>query len=897
MPADALAAALQDGATVITAGPRLARELTDEFDRRQLARGLAAWPRADILPFSAWLRRTWQHIAGESPATLLDSGQLLAVWTRIIADDLRRDDRRRPTATAPLWNEHATAKHAVAGWRLAQEWQISLADCARSPHPDHRRWYQWAREFSRLCARRNWLDEHTIAARLQARLAAADALPAELFAAKLIWAGFDYLYPQQRTLLAAWKKRGGEAEIIAPPTAAAPNIALRAAARDEWLAAARWARQKLTAQPDAKLAIVAPDLDAAAAEIEYALNQILCPRRLVDPDDRAQLPYHLSLGKPLARYPVAAAALTVLGVCAAAMKKYVAREDIRALARLPCIAGAESEATARAKLDLRLRQRTAKISWEWLLGAELDACPILRRALTQARAAAANIAAKNSFTEWARAFTEWLKIFGWPGERAPSSEEYQACQAYNKELRALVLLDAVLPPASARAAQMWLRRKLDARLFQAEAQAAPVQVLSVNEAAGQKFDALWFGGLREDAWPPTMHPSPFMEPRLQRRAGVFAARAEGSVELAEIAQRRLLASAKEVVLSYTKIADGVELEPSPLLAEFSPAAEDATAAATDFPTAAQMLYRAKPDLQRHPDARAPQLPRGYAGGGIGVLADQAACPFRAFARHRLGARAVAENEAGLDAAARGNLLHRALQLVWERLGDSKKLRELNSAELTEIVQTAVTAADAESQKLSDRGREFHRVQRAWAAEVAREWLAVDKMRAAEIAEFTVTAREADAELELGGLRLNFKVDRIDTLANGKLLLLDYKTGANLSTQWLAARATAPQLALYTLAQTAAVETIAYAKVRRAECGFVGVSENALTARLPGMKTLAAVTAGEITKFAELRRQWRAIFTQLAEEFMAGAAGVTPAKDACGHCDLHGLCRIDAAAGE
>ena len=52
-------------------------------------------------------------------------------------------------------------------------------------------------------------------------------------------------------------------------------------------------------------------------------------------------------------------------------------------------------------------------------------------------------------------------------------------------------------------------------------------------------------------------------------------------------------------------------------------------------------------------------------GGARLLELQAACPFRAQAELRLGARALEEPGVGVDAAERGDLIHRALAVLWQ----------------------------------------------------------------------------------------------------------------------------------------------------------------------------------------------------------------------------------------
>ncbi|MDZ7781696.1 MAG: PD-(D/E)XK nuclease family protein [Halioglobus sp.] len=65
----------------------------------------------------------------------------------------------------------------------------------------------------------------------------------------------------------------------------------------------------------------------------------------------------------------------------------------------------------------------------------------------------------------------------------------------------------------------------------------------------------------------------------------------------------------------------------------------------------------------------------------------------------------------------------------------------------------------------------------------REWLDVESQRG----EFVVAAREKRGEVTLEQLRLSLRVDRIDTLADGSQVIIDYKTGSARIADWLGVR--------------------------------------------------------------------------------------------------------------
>jgi hypothetical protein len=98
-------------------------------------------------------------------------------------------------------------------------------------------------------------------------------------------------------------------------------------------------------------------------------------------------------------------------------------------------------------------------------------------------------------------------------------------------------------------------------------------------------------------------------------------------------------------------------------------------------------------LERVTDATAPPpAAGGPVRGGSGLLKDQAACPFRAFAARRLAAAPIALAHAGLDAMARGILVHRVLETVWRRLGTKRALDATGAADLDALVADAAGRA-------------------------------------------------------------------------------------------------------------------------------------------------------------------------------------------------------------
>jgi ATP-dependent helicase/nuclease subunit B len=279
---------------------------------------------------------------------------------------------------------------------------------------------------------------------------------------------------------------------------------------------------------------------------------------------------------------------------------------------------------------------------------------------------------------------------------------------------------------------------------------------------------------------------------------------------------------------------------------------------------------AKRRVERVADGQAPALATKTPRGGTRILADQAACPFRAFARHRLAAEALEEPVEGLDARARGLLLHTLMKELWTSLEGSEGLDDAGAA-----IEKAAKAAVVEA-KLEE---PFASLERTRLEKLAREWLEVERERPA----FTVAAMEEKRKLTVAGLELNGRIDRLDALESGGHAVIDYKTGNPTPNDWQGERPEDPQLPLYALSAKEDVSAVAYAKLKTGAMRFMGFSR--------AKDAIPKVKVAE--NWATLLAGWRKELEALGQGFAAGDARVDPKKllATCRYCDLQPLCRV------
>ena len=335
---------------------------------------------------------------------------------------------------------------------------------------------------------------------------------------------------------------------------------------------------------------------------------------------------------------------------------------------------------------------------------------------------------------------------------------------------------------------------------------------------------------------------------------------------------RLLASAPDVQLSYPATEGDRTLAPSPLVADGLWLDND-----EQFTNGWVARMRASAVFEETADETGPPLAQSDATGGASLFKDMAACPFRSFARHRLGARPLEEADLGLSYRDRGTTVHKALEVIWRELGSHARLMDLGPQDLDALIARGAEAAVAKLGPGIGRDLEKKRLQR-----LLPEWLAIEKARA----EFTVAGIEAEHVVAIGGLQINTRADRVDTLPDGREIILDYKTGQLKSRGWEGERPDEPQLPLYCATSDQPVAGAAFAVIRVGELKFRGLTT--ADASLPSCTKMSIAPA---IPFERQLVEWRRVLEHLAADFRAGKAEVDPKPGACDKCGLRALCRI------
>ncbi len=855
---------------VVTASDRAARALQSAFHRARQAEGLSAWPAPIVQDWKAFLREQWLGCAQDDRLPM-SAAQEELLWTDIVVHG-------RHPATLLDGPRHRIAALSMEAYELLASYapQYLHAPARIAWQQDSAAFSSWLALFDEACRDGNLLSANRLPLELTARLQESNSKQRP----PLLLAGFDRIQPMQRSLLDAW----GTWHEIAPGEAAS-NLRFHGApdAQDELAACALWCRQRLQANPGARLLVVTPEIATRRGETERAFLRHL-------PAAAGPL-FEFTLGIPLSQTPLVKSAYLLLRWLTGPLEENeldwllssgqiaATAQEAAGLQRSMRVLRSYGEARARWTLEAFCRQRQS--------GTILPAQWMQRMGEAQRRLAS-DAERPQSPIEWSEQTSRLLKTAGWPGFHALTSVDFQAAQRWQQALESCASLGFDGRRMSWQEFFSALTRTLDETLFAPESRDAPVQIAGPAESAGLTGDGIWFLGADEDAWPASGSTHPLLPLHVQREAGMPHASPKLDWELGQIVTKRLLSSAPEVCFSYAQQKEGSEARPSRLIAKLVAVPEPLP---PEFvaPPGPRSITVAVNDASRVP------FPPGALRSGATVLTFQSQCPFKAFAVARLGATGWEPAQAGLTAAQRGQLLHAVLHAIWGNPPPRgiRSLEDLLSLEdrlefVTGHVRRVLRQEIPEGVRAC-MPRRYLELEETRLVRLLCEWLDYEAVRK----DFDVADAESDRLVELQGLSFSVRLDRVDRLNNGSLLVIDYKTGQVSPRIWDLPRPDDVQLPLYACIalDPSGVGGLVFAKLRAGDLEFAGRVRSAaatLNDQLGGTSDLVKKPLTEQQLAA-----WKQRIEQLARDFVAGRAEADPRDypKTCARCELSSLCRI------
>lgn len=830
---------LGQGTAVITPNNRLSAALLIDYYQHSKQKTV---DKPFCMPYNSMLSYCWQQLqliaAEHKLPIMLNDAQIQHVWRTLIKSD------SQITFSEGLLNA------VMQAWEHCQQWQLSPDNHEFHYTPQTQHFQMWWQQFNQRLQKLNAITKHDL-------LSYSSTLELPLFAQPVIWYCFDDFTPQQISLQACLRNQGlDQYRYELPENTNSPQVFSASDTKEEYEQLLNWLDLKI-AQGEQRIGVVIPELQHQSRHLSRLLHSHF--------DDAL---FNISLGQPLNEFPLIAHALCWLKLD----PKHVTTHQATLLLQSPYLSHAKEEFLARAHYlqDSSLLQNQS-VSLQALAQDIKPQAPQLAALLKQI-SPYPNEAAMQT---WITLFQERLSMLGFPGDSGLNSENYQCLNRFITlfdELRQLSLITSQLSAYDALDA---LTQLVASTIFQAQKNPARINISGLLEASGCEFDSLWVMGLTDQCLPQKAQLSAFIPPHLQRDLLMPHSTPTRELQFARQTLQRLQHGSNATVFSYSKLQGDNPNLPCSLISIFP-----------EY----QALELPEPKDPNHLISMdetylIPLIPEEHHSGGTALLANQAKCPFKAFAEHRLRAKPTPDRRDGLDTLERGQIIHKIMEVFWTAIQSQQHLFNLSPETLDQHIDDAIktalsTLSNIGPEEFPELLREIEYIRLKRVVLACLDW---EKQRTP----FTVVALEQSYQIHLAGLDFKVRVDRLDAVGDKKWVI-DYKSSLPGSKPWYEDRPKEPQLLLYALLDEA-INALLFLQVKAGQVCSSGLSEE----KHP-VSGLSALKKDDT--WSMHREHWQEQLSLLAEEFQQGHCMPKPADASiCAYCDFQNLCRFQAQA--
>ena len=661
--------------------------------------------------------------------------------------------------------------------------------------------------------------------------------------------GFQSISPQQKLLL----ETVGYTPLATSKTA--PNNANKVfkTIRDEIFSIAIWAKNISSSNKDKQIAIVCPQLN----EFRYQFITIFDEVFNNTLTETGQKSYNISLGITLNQYPLIKHLLLILELSSQIWQDNINTATFNCVVTSPYIKAAKAEKYQRIALTnniLALSLTSFKIK---KIKKYLITCPILNN-ITSSIINYKNTTT-NGLAKWLIIFNKLLKIWGFASDRALSSAEYQLLNKYKETSLCLNKITKYSPNSTTNYAIKHLKNWLSQVMFQAKAANTNIQILSILEAQGIQFDYAWVANMTHDFLPIKLNSLVFIPFDICDKYNIPNTNYTHVFEETQKTLTNLYALTTNVIFSYSKNNGQQEINPCTLI-KF------------DSKTISHSYKPVTIEIESLEDFFAPKLVNKNIKKGVLTLKNQMECAFKGFAE-RLNITEFDQPHIGLNRSEQGNITHLILANIYKQIPSQKELLTYSEKKIATIIKIQIDNALNIYQKSN-----FIKIERERLIKLLTNFLASEAKRH----KFKIIATEQTIKTNIAGLNFNTRLDRIDQIENGDIIIFDYKTGNIASNPWFAEIIKEPQLPIYAI--TNKTDGIAFIELKENKINYRGIYKNKTL--LPQMRQHNPLSWNDQTM------SWKNKLNQSSIDFQQGKATVTPVINACKYCNYKPLCRIE-----
>ena len=483
----------------------------------------------------------------------------------------------------------------------------------------------------------------------------------------------------------------------------------------------------------------------------------------------------------------------------------------------------------------------------------------LGQKLTQAKNLNKEPNLKQSPQFWAELFSAQLHTLGWPSERTLDKQQQTEFEFFIDLLQQMVSLTLLEPSISYSRAFSLLTRLIQEAKLPAKAPSKGINILNTLESA-VGFSHLWLINSSAEHWPGLVKPDLLIPIQYQLEYGMPRCHPDHEREFCINLFDHLRGNCEQLVFSISqKDADQVT-EFSPLLPEY-PELDLGFLPSTELNIAQQ-------NWQWIDCSNGPALSQSGdqpVRGGSGIFNLMAASPFLAFAQYRLRAKPFSDAFIGIGPHHRGIIIHACLDRIWGQLKRSDELKKMDTSALEVLIDESIHQELLIWQSHNfNLGLAYFDTLKNSFHQLLLEWLTFESGRQ----DFIVLSREEEIETQIGPLKLRLRMDRIDQLANGSKLLIDYKSGSSSrEADLISSPPTAAQLPLYAISLEDELAGLCFAQVVSGAARLRGISSEENTDSLT-----------TIENWPSLIQEWQKDLTALAQSYADGDSRIfeTPA---------------------
>ncbi len=854
-----------DQRLILTVTRRLALRLMQQLNQD------APSPRRSrpIFAVGDWINQVWQsaQLSGICDLRLLSSHQEQVIWSHIVKAHQEK---------LPLLQPLPTVTQLMTTWKLLNHWQLDMDDIDWSYQQEGEIFYAWAGEFEHTLESNGWITSAQVPT-MTATLAQdhPSILNLDGHDDQIEWVGFDDLPPFMVHWFETLESLGITNHRPEPDLSASIVKHSFANRKEELTACAQFAKAWVK-EHEGAIAIVVPDLIQQRALVEEIFNQVCDPDKIHVPSFEPSKVYNISAGLMLSDYPIIQVVFSLLDVCQDGLNA----DTLRAIINTPFLDDGDEQAL-RWSLFHGLKEH-GNFDYESIheLGQALE-IPKLLSMLNLLQGFGESGKASKSYASWTKWLKSLLEGLDWPGPRRLSSAEYQVVLRFMGLMDSLEGMDLLDEKQNLSGFIHQLKWQAQQTPMQPESNQVQIQIMGLLEASGQEFDAIWVTGLHSEAWPPPPKPNPFIPMRIQHEHQMPHSSAQRELHFASQVTESLKHSAQQVIFSFHQNDEAREYLQSPLIQDI----DLVGFSLNPFEARADAIHDTRLMTLMKPVVSIP-LKDKVVKGGVGIIADQAACPFKAFATHRMRASEPDSQEQGVSFLDRGIWMHSALEALWRKIKSHEALCQLETSELSKLIdKTLIHLFKDEPQDV------FVQIEQERLSMLLMSWFDLERQRQP----FEVIGQEKTVSIELAGFELKGRIDRIDATMDGQAILIDYKSGQVQLGQCLDERPMSPQLPLYCFADFPKdPKAIVFAQLRRESCKFIGLSD--AKGLLPGVESIGDLPYDIPSSWPKLLHYFKDNLDRLSLEFVEGHCQVDPYQyQVCQWCQLSSFCRIGDVA--